>query len=103
MGKKTPNQRQRQPVNVQILERSLNNMRNQMTVDMANNMVKFIAEWQAKTYAPLAEAFDGHMAWHALPWYRKLWKRLRGDTEAAEELPKVDDEPEPDELPTDPS
>ena len=72
-----PNPRQRQPVNVGLLEVSLNDLRNKLLLDVANRTIKLMGEWHEGYVQPGLKDLEAHLLWHATPWYGKLWCWIR--------------------------
>lgn len=96
MGKKKqhPSPRQRQPVNVGLLELSLENLRKQITVEVANNTIELVATWHTRHLQKALEDLAAHLEWHRLPWYKKLWlwvtRRVRKPEAVQEDIPDVE-------------
>ena len=91
--KQKPNPRQRQPVNVGLLELSLENLRKQIVLQIANNTIELMTKWHTNNLQQALEDLSAHLEWHALPWYRKVWLWLK------RRIKRPQPEPEPEQRP----
>lgn len=100
--KQNPNPRQRQPVNVGLLELSLENLRKQITLQIANNTIELITKWHTNNLQEALEDLAAHLEWHALPWYRKFWLWIRRRLGLIKIEPQSDDSESTDPKPEEP-